>query len=214
MDKNIETNMPFNLTGSQQVINEIKKDLTETSPMMRLVQGDVGSGKTAVALMAASLVADKSDQVALMAPTTILAEQHYLSTLNFFKGKESQIALLTSSTPSKERDKILNKLFLNEIKIIIGTHALFQKDVEYADLGLIIIDEQHRFGVNQRLALKSQNSNKKYIPHHLTLTATQSRTLSMSIYANMSISIIDELPPEEKITTSSMSMKKKELIKD
>ena len=94
--KNIETNMPFNLTGSQlKVINEIKKDLTETSPMMRLVQGDVGSGKTAVALMAASLVADKSDQVALMAPTTILAEQHYLSTLNFFKGKESQIALLT-----------------------------------------------------------------------------------------------------------------------
>jgi ATP-dependent DNA helicase RecG len=215
--KNIETNMPFNLTGSQhKVINEIKKDLAETSPMMRLVQGDVGSGKTAVALMAASLVADKSDQVALMAPTTILAEQHYLSTLNFFKGKESQIALLTGSTPSKERDKILNKLFLNEIKIIIGTHALFQKDVEYADLGLIIIDEQHRFGVNQRLALKSQNSNKKYIPHHLTLTATPiPRTLSMSIYANMSISIIDELPPGRKeITTTSMGMNKKnELIK-
>ncbi len=208
-------NFPFKLTGAQaKVMGEIKEDLSQEVPMMRLVQGDVGSGKTVVGALAAALALDSSFQVAFMAPTTLLAEQHYLSLKSFFCKHTKKIILLTGSTSTSKRKKILQDLKDSKIKLVIGTHALFQKNVEFSNLALIIIDEQHRFGVNQRLALRKKNDSEMSAPHQLTLTATPiPRTLSMSVYANMDVSVIDELPPGRKpIQTSCLPLSAKDKL--
>ena len=182
--------------------------------MMRLVQGDVGSGKTIVAAIAAAQSIDNNAQVAFMAPTTLLAEQHFINLQSYFPDYKESIALLTGSTKAKEKAKIKNGLKSGSIKLVIGTHALFQDDVSFLLLGLIVIDEQHRFGVNQRLSLRSKNIETALLPHQLTLTATPiPRTMAMSVYANMDISIIDELPPGRlPIQTSTLSLKKKDQL--
>lgn len=211
----VKSNFPFKLTGAQaKVISEIKEDLSQEVPMMRLVQGDVGSGKTVVGALAAALALDSSFQVAFMAPTTLLAEQHYLSLKSFFCKHTEKIILLTGSTSASKRKKILKDLKDSKIKLVIGTHALFQKNVEFSNLALIIIDEQHRFGVNQRLALRKKNGSERSAPHQLTLTATPiPRTLSMSVYANMDVSVIDELPPGRKpIQTSCLPLSAKDRL--
>ena len=211
----VKSNFPFKLTRAQaKVIGEIKEDLSQEVPMMRLVQGDVGSGKTVVGALAAALALDSSFQVAFMAPTTLLAEQHYLSLKSFFCRHTEEIILLTGSTSASKRKKILQDLKDSKIKLVIGTHALFQKNVEFSNLALIIIDEQHRFGVNQRLALRKKNDSEMSAPHQLTLTATPiPRTLSMSVYANMDVSVIDELPPGRKpIQTSCLPLSAKDKL--
>ena len=211
----VKSNFPFELTNAQaKVVSEIKEDLAQEVPMMRLVQGDVGSGKTVVGALAAALALDSSFQVAFMAPTTLLAEQHFLSLKSFFNKQTAKVALLTGSTSASQRKKILQNLKDSKIKLLVGTHALFQKSVEFSNLALIIIDEQHRFGVNQRLALRKKNDSEKSAPHQLTLTATPiPRTLSMSVYANMDVSVIDELPPGRKpIQTSCLSLSGKEKL--
>ena len=168
----------------------------------------MGSGKTVVAALAAALAIDSSFQVAFMAPTTLLAEQHFVSLKSFFGKEASKVALLTGSTTAKRRKKILQDIEDMSVRLIVGTHALFQKGVDFPNLALIIIDEQHRFGVNQRLSLRKKNDSDVSAPHQLTLTATPiPRTLSMSVYANMDVSIIDELPPGRKpIQTSCLSL--------
>ena len=211
----VKSNFPFKLTKAQaRVVSEIKEDLSQEVPMMRLVQGDVGSGKTVVGALAAALALDSSFQVAFMAPTTLLAEQHFLSLKSFFNKQAGKVALLTGSTSSSQRKKILRDLKDSKIKLLVGTHALFQKSVEFSNLALIIIDEQHRFGVNQRLALRKKNDSEKSAPHQLTLTATPiPRTLSMSVYANMDVSVIDELPPGRKpIQTSCLPLSGKDKL--
>ena len=182
---------PYELTTAQsRVEKEINKDLIKSEPMMRLVQGDVGSGKTAVAVLAATKALDSNFQAAFMAPTTLLAQQHFENIKKFFPNHIDKIELLTSGLTKSVRKKILEKVKSGKIKFIVGTHAIFQADVEYCNLALAIIDEQHRFGVNQRLALIKKTENQNIHPHQLTLTATPiPRTLSMSIYANMDVSV-------------------------
>lgn len=189
--------LPFALTTAQQrVYTEISKDLAAVHPMLRLVQGDVGCGKTLVAALAALQVIKHQKQAVLMAPTEILAEQHIKNFQNWFAGLGITIAWLTGSLKSKERQQQLARITSGEALMIIGTHALFQDGVKYCDPGLVIIDEQHRFGVHQRLALSRKGQQSGYEPHQLTLTATPiPRTLAMSVYADMDYSVIDELPP-------------------
>lgn len=186
--------LPFALTQAQQkVAIEIERDLMQPHPMQRLLQGDVGSGKTIVACMAALQSIESGWQVALMAPTEILAEQHYRKMLSWLTPLNIQIAWLTGSQPKKERDAALAKISSGEAQLVIGTHALFQDAVQFKKLGLAIIDEQHRFGVQQRLALRQKGQPE---PHQLMMTATPiPRTLSMSYYADLDVSVIDELPP-------------------
>ena len=213
--KSVLKNFPYELTNAQKkVVTEIDIDIAKTAPMMRLVQGDVGSGKTIVAAISAAQCIDNNAQAAFMAPTTLLAEQHYINLKNYFPDFKDSIALLTGSTKSKEKEKIKNGLASGSVKLVVGTHALFQDDVSFLLLGIIIIDEQHRFGVNQRLSLRSKNIETALIPHQLTLTATPiPRTMAMSVYANMDISIIDELPPGRlPIQTTSLGMKKKDQL--
>ena len=205
----VKGNFPFALTKAQErVVAEVKEDVSQEVPMMRLVQGDVGSGKTIVAALAAALAIDSSFQVAFMAPTTLLAEQHFVSLKSFFGKEASKVALLTGSTSVRARKKLLQDIEDQSVSLVVGTHALFQKGVSFPNLALIIIDEQHRFGVNQRLALRKKNDSETSAPHQLTLTATPiPRTLSMSVYANMDVSIIDELPPGRKpIQTSCLPL--------
>ena len=197
--KGVLRDFPFDLTNAQnRVLREISQDLTKNIPMLRLVQGDVGSGKTMIALLACCRAIDSDTQAVMMAPTTILAEQHFLSIKALLKDNEDHIALLTGSTPARERKIILERLTSGDIKLLIGTHAVFQSDIVFKKLALVVIDEQHRFGVNQRLSLvKKQNKNNK-APHQLTLTATPiPRTLAMSIYAHMDVSVEDELSLEQ-----------------
>ena len=196
---------PFELTNAQKrVSREINNDIAETSPMMRLVQGDVGSGKTAVALLSATKALDSGYQVVFMAPTTLLAQQHLESIKNYFPSHQDEIALLTSGLRKKERDEIIENIFSGSIKFLVGTHAVLQNDVNFKALAMVIIDEQHRFGVNQRLTL-TRKADNGLSAHQLTLTATPiPRTLSMSIYANMDVSVIDELPPGRLPIQTSM----------
>ena len=186
--------LPFKLTQSQQkVAIEISRDLTKSHPMQRLLQGDVGSGKTIVACMAALQAIESGWQVALMAPTEILAEQHYNKFMTWLTPINIQIAWLTGSQSKKERETALHDIASGQAKLAIGTHALFQETVSFAKLGLAIIDEQHRFGVQQRLALRKKGEPE---PHQLMMSATPiPRTLSMSYYADLDVSVIDELPP-------------------
>ncbi len=186
--------LPFALTGAQQrVLQDIERDLARHQPMHRLIQGDVGSGKTIVAALSALYAIANGYQVALMAPTEILAEQHLAAFSDWLEPLGIQIGWLTGSSRAKQRREVLAGLADNTIQLLIGTHALFQDGVDFAQLGLVIIDEQHRFGVHQRLALREKG--KDIQPHQLIMTATPiPRTLAMSSYADLDVSIIDELP--------------------
>ncbi len=193
--KEIESHMGFSLTNAQKrAIEEISIDMNSSKPMSRLLQGDVGSGKTAVA-MACSLACLKNNmQVALMAPTEILANQHFKSFKNFFEKLGYNIGLLTSSTSKTDAKKLIS---MGVINIVIGTHALIQEDVTFKELGLVIVDEQHRFGVAQRQALLQKNHN--ILPHMLYMSATPiPRTIAMGIFGDMDISVLDEMPSNRK----------------
>ncbi|MGZ8191056.1 MAG: ATP-dependent DNA helicase RecG [Methylococcaceae bacterium] len=192
--------LPFTLTGAQQrVIAEIEADCIRPHPMMRLVQGDVGSGKTVVSAYAALLALTAGYQVAVMAPTELLAEQHLRNFTAWFAGFETQVIFLTGQVKGNARKDALQALANGSAGIIIGTHALFQDNVHFNRLGLIIIDEQHRFGVHQRLALREKGQQESLRPHQLVMTATPiPRTLAMLQYSDLDISIIDELPPGRK----------------
>ncbi|GAA6134527.1 ATP-dependent DNA helicase RecG [Oceaniserpentilla sp. 4NH20-0058] len=187
--------LPFTPTNAQQrVVNEIQQDLSKGFPMLRLVQGDVGSGKTLVAALAALSALEQGFQVALMAPTEILAEQHLKNFQTWFEPLGISMAWLAGKVKGKARQTTMAAIVSGEAQMVIGTHALFQDDVAFANLGLAIIDEQHRFGVHQRLALRQKG--KGLSPHQLIMTATPiPRTLAMSAYADLDTSVIDELPP-------------------
>jgi len=192
--------LPFTLTGAQRrVISEIETDLSNAYPALRLVQGDVGSGKTIVAAMASLMAIEAGKQVALMAPTEILAEQHWYNFNQWFQPLGIDMAWLSSKVKGKKRDEALRKIVTGQAKMVVGTHALFQNDVQFGALALVIIDEQHRFGVHQRLALRDKGTEQGYSPHQIIMTATPiPRTLAMSAYADLDCSIIDELPPGRK----------------
>lgn len=189
--------LPFTLTAGQQTAyREIADDLSKAFPMLRLLQGDVGSGKTVVAALAALHAIGDGYQVALMAPTELLAEQHFFNFEQWFSKLGIQVGWLSGKTKGKQRAQQLEEMLSGRSQLTIGTHALFQDEVAYQRLGLIIIDEQHRFGVHQRLALREKAGEKKLNPHQLVMTATPiPRTLAMSAYADLDNSIIDELPP-------------------
>ncbi len=192
--------LPFRLTGAQQyVVREIRQDLSQPLPMLRLVQGDVGSGKTVVAALAALQTIGAGAQVALMAPTEILAEQHYHNFRGWLEPLGIRLAWLSGKVKGKARREALEQVGSGEATVVIGTHALFQGDVEFNRLALVIVDEQHRFGVHQRLALREKGVGGSLAPHQLIMTATPiPRTLAMSAYADLDTSVIDELPPGRK----------------
>lgn len=190
-------NLPFELTGAQKrVIKEIRADVGSGKQMHRLMQGDVGSGKTLVALMCMLLAIDNGYQTCMMAPTEILAQQHLATFLEFLKGLPVTTAILTGSSTAKERKRILAGIASGEIQILLGTHALIEDKVVFKNLGFVVIDEQHRFGVEQRARLARKNTQP---PHILIMTATPiPRTLAMTLYGDLDTSVIDELPPGRK----------------
>jgi len=198
--------LPFKLTGAQQrVIAEIETDCKLPQPMMRLVQGDVGSGKTIVAAYAALLALTAGYQVAVMAPTELLAEQHFRNFTVWFAGLQTPVVFLTGQLKGKPRKETLWQIEDGTAGIIVGTHALFQDAVQFHKLGLVIIDEQHRFGVHQRLALREKGQMAGLRPHQLVMTATPiPRTLAMLQYSDLDVSIIDELPPGRKPIVTSV----------
>jgi ATP-dependent DNA helicase RecG len=208
--------LEFDLTNAQKkVIQEIKNDLEKNYPMQRLLQGDVGSGKTVVATIAALQVIENGSQVAFMAPTEILAEQHYRKLYGWLSPLDIKVAWLTGSQSKKDREISLEMTQSGEAKIVVGTHALFQEHVVFNKLGLSIIDEQHRFGVEQRLALRKKGELNKVIePHQLMMSATPiPRTLSMSYFADLDVSVIDELPKgREAIVTKLFSEDRRDEI--
>jgi ATP-dependent DNA helicase RecG len=187
-------NLPFQLTGAQKkVMKEIRKDLGSGKQMNRLLQGDVGSGKTLVALMSMLIAIDNGYQACLMAPTEILANQHFLTISGLLKGIDIKVRLLTGSSKGSLRKEISESLMDKSLGILIGTHALIEENVRFSNLGLVIIDEQHRFGVEQRAKLWQKSMNP---PHILVMTATPiPRTLAMTLYGDLDVSVIDELPP-------------------
>lgn len=193
--------LPFALTNAQKrVLKEIRNDVGSGRQMNRLLQGDVGSGKTLVALMSMLLALDNSYQACLMAPTEILANQHYETIKGFVEGLDIRVELLTGSIKGKKREVILNGLITGEVQILIGTHAVIEDTVSFHSLGLVVIDEQHRFGVAQRAQLWKKNAQP---PHVLVMTATPiPRTLAMTLYGDLEVSIIDELPPGRKPITT------------
>jgi len=189
--------LPFTLTGAQQRVNrEIRADLARPHPMARLVQGDVGSGKTVVAACAALTAVQAGYQAALMAPTELLAEQHYRSFREWLTPLGVNVVWHAGKSRGSERSQALQAIRAGEAAVAVGTHALFQQEVEFARLGLVVIDEQHRFGVHQRLALRDKGRAGEQRPHQLVMTATPiPRTLAMTVYADLDTSVIDELPP-------------------
>ena len=214
--KQLITQLPFTLTGAQvRVINEVQTDLNQQHPMQRLVQGDVGCGKTLIAAAAAAQAIEAGYQVAIMAPTELLVEQHAHNFEQWFKPLGIDVVVLVGSQRTKLRQSVLEVIASGERKLIIGTHALFQEEVVFSKLGLMVVDEQHRFGVNQRLALREKgypkeyeqgrenNNNQSVHPHQLVMTATPiPRTLAQTIYADLNVSIVDELPPGRKPVTT------------
>ncbi|WP_095210254.1 ATP-dependent DNA helicase RecG [Endozoicomonas ascidiicola] len=189
--------LPFSLTGAQQrVMNDISQDMSAIQPMLRLVQGDVGSGKTVVAALAALQAVENGYQAAVMAPTEILAEQHQINFANWLKPLGISMVFLSGKTKGKKRQEVLEQIANGEALVVVGTHALFQDEVHFHKLGLAIIDEQHRFGVHQRMALRKKGEKNGGLPDQLIMTATPiPRTLAMSAYADLDVSVIDELPP-------------------
>lgn len=194
--------LPFQLTPAQQrVVNDILADLQRAVPMNRLVQGDVGSGKTVVAVVAVLAAIQAGYQAALMAPTEVLSEQHYRKLVEWFNQLSLPVELLTGSTKAAKRRQILAELTTGELPVLVGTHALIEDPVQFKDLGLVVIDEQHRFGVQQRARLQQKGAN----PHVLTLTATPiPRTLSLTLHGDLDVSQIDELPPGRKAIQTTL----------
>ncbi len=182
--------------AQKRVLKEIRKDVQGNAQMNRLLQGDVGSGKTLVAFLSMLMAVDNNFQACIMAPTEILAQQHMETISDFTKNMKLEIGILTGSSKTKQRRELHEKLESGEINILIGTHALLEDKVKFKNLGLVIIDEQHRFGVAQRSKLWKKND---YPPHVLVMTATPiPRTLSMTLYGDLEVSVIDEMPPGRK----------------
>ena len=207
-------NLPFAPTNAQhRVVGEIIKDMNTSTPMLRLVQGDVGAGKTLVAGLSACHAIDSGWQVAIMAPTEILAEQHLINFKNWFEPLGVGVGWLAGKQSTKERQTNLQAILNNDVQIVVGTHALFQDEVSFAKLGLVIIDEQHRFGVEQRLRLINKGVANS-TPHQLAMTATPiPRTLAMSVYGDMDVSVIDELPPNRTpITTVTINRNRRDEV--
>jgi ATP-dependent DNA helicase RecG len=196
-EKRLLTSLPFSLTGAQaRALADVDRDLAADRPMVRLVQGDVGCGKTVVAAAAAARAVGSGMQAALMAPTELLAEQHAKTFERWFAPLGIDVALVTGSLPARTRRSALECVASGEIKLVVGTHALFQESMEFQRLGLVIVDEQHRFGVHQRLSLRDKGTRGGRMPHQLIMTATPiPRTLAMTAYADLDVSVIDELPP-------------------
>ena len=190
-------NLPFELTGAQnRVLKEIRRDVGSGKQMNRLLQGDVGSGKTLVALMSMLIALDNGYQACMMAPTEILANQHFETIRELLYGMDIRVELLTGSVKGKKREAILTGLLTGDVRILIGTHAVIEDTVNFSSLGLVVIDEQHRFGVAQRARLWTKNAQP---PHVLVMTATPiPRTLAMTLYGDLDVSVIDELPPGRK----------------
>ncbi len=208
LTRQLRTRLGFQLTGAQErVVAEISADLQQHRPMLRLVQGDVGSGKTVVAALAALQAIENSQQACIMAPTEILAEQHYRTLKAWCQPLGITVAWLTGRLKGQKRAAQLDLIASGDAALVVGTHALFQDSVQFQRLGLVIIDEQHRFGVHQRLALRQKGEQQGYQPHQLIMTATPiPRTLAMSAYADLDCSVIDELPPGRKpVTTVALS---------
>ncbi|WFP50795.1 ATP-dependent DNA helicase RecG [Methylomonas sp. EFPC3] len=204
--------LPFRLTAAQQrVVAEIEADCRQNRPMLRLVQGDVGSGKTVVAALAALAALASGYQTAIMAPTELLAEQHFRNFSHWFADLPTRVLFLSGQLKGKARQQTLQALADGSAGIVIGTHALFQDSVHFHKLGLIVIDEQHRFGVHQRLALREKGQTGGLRPHQLIMTATPiPRTLAMLQYSDLDISVIDELPPGRKpVATSAISSERR-----
>ncbi len=208
-------NLPFKLTNAQsKVLEEIKKDMSADHPMMRLVQGDVGSGKTVVALVACLYAVENNYQAAVMAPTELLAEQHFRYFSHHLLPLGVQVAWLASGLPARKKREMLELISTGTAAVVVGTHALFQDGVEFKNLAVSITDEQHRFGVQQRLQLTRKGTENTIHPHQLTMTATPiPRTLAMSMYAHLDHSVIDELPPGRKrITTVAIADSRRDNI--
>jgi ATP-dependent DNA helicase RecG len=207
--------IPFRLTPAQnRVVGEIEQDLSRPRPMQRLVQGDVGAGKTIVSALAALQAIAAGAQVVLMAPTELLAEQHLRSFSQWLEPLGIRIAWLTGRMKGKLREQVLAEIAGGDAPLVVGTHALFQADVVFDNLGLVIIDEQHRFGVHQRLALREKGSRQGHAPHQLIMTATPiPRTLAMTAYADLDLSVIDCLPPGRKpVTTAVISDQRRDEV--
>lgn len=208
--------LPFALTNAQsKVYDDIKQDLSRAHPMLRLVQGDVGSGKTVVAALAMLQAVENKTQAALMVPTELLAEQHYRNFHRWLTALGLQVVFLVSHIKGAARKKIITDIETGTAQIVIGTHALFQEDIKFANLALVVIDEQHRFGVHQRAQLREKGQQGATYPHQLIMTATPiPRTLAMSFYADLDCSIIDELPPGRTpvITSVIAGAKRTEII--
>ena len=189
--------LPYQLTSAQQrVLGEISNDLSGDTPMLRLLQGDVGSGKTIVAALSALFAVAKGRQVAVMAPTELLAEQHLRNFSQWLEPMGIKVEWLAGKITGRKREQALQRIANGEAQVVVGTHALMQEGVEFANLALVIVDEQHRFGVHQRLALRDKGSTDQYTAHQLVMTATPiPRTLAMTAYADLDVSSIDELPP-------------------
>ena len=197
LEQRFLNSLPFALTGAQaRALHEVNADLGAGRPMVRLVQGDVGCGKTVVAAAAAARAVGSGFQAALMAPTELLAEQHAKNFERWFGALDIPVTLITGSLPARTRRSALAAVANGDINMVVGTHALFQESMEFARLGLVIVDEQHRFGVHQRLSLRDKGAHGGTLPHQLIMTATPiPRTLAMTAYADLDVSVIDELPP-------------------
>ncbi|MEW8508163.1 MAG: ATP-dependent DNA helicase RecG [Candidatus Thiodiazotropha sp.] len=209
------TSLPFELTPAQfRVVEEIEQDLHLPTPMQRLVQGDVGSGKTVVSALAALQAIGGGSQVALMAPTELLAEQHLRNFSQWLLPLGIEIGWLTGRLKGRARETVIEAIASGQTRLAVGTHALFQQDVVFNDLGLVIIDEQHRFGVHQRLALREKGNKTGHTPHQLIMTATPiPRTLAMTAYADLDLSVIDSLPPGRlPVTTAVISEQRREEV--
>ena len=195
--KRLQDALPFELTGAQQrVFAQVRHDLAQPSPMLRLVQGDVGSGKTVVAALAAMLAVEAGKQAALAAPTELLAEQHLANLRAWLEPLGVRVAWLAGKVTGKARATVLADVASGAAQVVVGTHALMQEGVAFHDLALAIVDEQHRFGVHQRLALREKGASDDAVPHQLVMTATPiPRTLAMAAYSDLDVSAIDELPP-------------------
>jgi len=197
LERRLLESLPFSLTGAQQrVLAEVRADLAQAHPMLRLVQGDVGSGKTVIAALAALRAVEAGYQAALMAPTELLAEQHWQNFDRWLAPLGLEVAFLSGKLAGKARQAVLERIGTGRVPVIVGTHALFQEGVRFNRLALVVVDEQHRFGVHQRLALREKGAAGGRFPHQLIMTATPiPRTLAMTAYADLDVSVIDELPP-------------------
>lgn len=207
--------LPFQLTAAQKrVTEEISKDLNRSFPMLRLVQGDVGSGKTVIAALAMLQAVENGHQAVMMAPTELLAEQHYRVFTSWLERLGIKVVYLSGNIKGKARKLVLDSIQKGEANIVLGTHALFQEGVNFSSLALVVVDEQHRFGVHQRALLREKGLHSEYYPHQLIMTATPiPRTLAMSFYADLDCSILDELPPgRTPVTTSVVDNAKREQV--